>query len=231
MNQPPHAYIRHHNQRTRHPRRYLQKPSYQEAETSGAFLPSNPDGEETPENGSGNPKPEVAIDSGVVVFAGAATWALARLAYSETFKGCTARGVAQGACALRLELYSDLLLALKTGAPGEEVEGTRYLRWFLGAHSGRVSIFICLNARPRQPSVLATALKYVCKCFFRLESVVVGCRTWETTGFHLHLPNAGGWLPHVVPRCFSCVYRDRSGVITLSLPVSKSALVIHTSMP
>lgn len=54
----------------------------------------------------------------MVVFSGEATSALARLAYSETFKGCTARGVADGASALRLELYSDLLLALKTGAAG-----------------------------------------------------------------------------------------------------------------
>ncbi|CAN0144795.1 unnamed protein product, partial [Hapterophycus canaliculatus] len=67
---------------------------------------------------------EVAIDSGVVVFSGAATGALATLAYSETFKGCTARGVAEGASALRLELYSDLLLALKTGAgAGQDAEG------------------------------------------------------------------------------------------------------------
>eukprot|EP00903_Cladosiphon_okamuranus_P018207 g16748.t1 len=85
--------------------KYLQKPSFQEAEASGAFLP-----------GLGPSAPEVAIDSGVVVFSGEATSALARLAYSDTFKGCTARGVAEGASALRLELYSDLLLALKTGA-------------------------------------------------------------------------------------------------------------------
>lgn len=61
----------------------------------------------------------MAIDSGVVVFSGEATGALAKLAYSETFKGCTARGVAGGASALRLELYSDLLLALKTGSADE----------------------------------------------------------------------------------------------------------------
>lgn len=87
-------------------RRYLQKPSFGEAEASGAFLPSSS-------------HPEVAIDSGVVVFSAAATAALAGLAYSEMFRGCTARGVAGGAAALRLELYSDLLLALKTGATSE----------------------------------------------------------------------------------------------------------------
>ncbi|CAN0559410.1 unnamed protein product, partial [Ectocarpus sp. 12 AP-2014] len=81
-----------------------------------AFL--NPGGMVTPKNESGNPNddpianPEVAIDSGVVVFSGAATRALTSLALSETFKGCTSRGVAGGASALRLELYSDLLLAL-----------------------------------------------------------------------------------------------------------------------
>lgn len=105
--------------------RYLQKPSFQEAEASGAFLPGSlpPDGNKrAPENEpeSENPAPEVAIDSGVVVFSGEATSALARLAYSETFKGCTARGVAEGVSALRLELYSDLLLALKTGAEESE---------------------------------------------------------------------------------------------------------------
>lgn len=56
----------------------------------------------------------MAIDTGVVVFSGTATAALVRLATSEAFKGCTARGVADGATALRLELYSDLLLALRT---------------------------------------------------------------------------------------------------------------------
>ncbi|CAM9823165.1 unnamed protein product, partial [Ectocarpus sp. 13 AM-2016] len=61
------------------------------------------------------PSETVAIDSGVVVFSGAATQALTSLAHSETFKGCTSRGVAGGASALRLELYSDLLLALRTG--------------------------------------------------------------------------------------------------------------------
>ena len=91
--------------------RYLQKPSFQKAEASGALLPG---ADKDP--GPGPSAPEVAIDSGVVVFSGEATLALARLAYSETFKGCTARGVAEGASALRLELYSDLLLALKTGA-------------------------------------------------------------------------------------------------------------------
>lgn len=90
-----------------HAARYLQKPSFQEADASGALLPGP---------GPGPSAPEVAIDSGVVVFSGEATSALSRLAYSETFKGCTARGVAEGASALRLELYSDLLLALKTGA-------------------------------------------------------------------------------------------------------------------
>lgn len=109
--------------------RYLQKPSYDEAENSGAFLPASKSaaGEDTAESSPGNPEtspPEVAIDSGVVVFSGAATAALTTLAYSETFKGCTARGVAEGATALRLELYSDLLLALKTGsAAGKDAEG------------------------------------------------------------------------------------------------------------
>lgn len=116
--------------------RYLQKPSFQEAEASGAFLHGAPDGEEGAPPESAGPRgensapppsaPEVAIDSGVVVFSGEATSALAGLAYSETFEGCTARGVAKGAPALRLELYSDLLLALKTGAGGatESEEGT-----------------------------------------------------------------------------------------------------------
>lgn len=88
----------------------------------------------TPKNESGNPNhdpsanPEVAIDSGVVVFSGAATQALTSLAHSETFKGCTSQGVAGGASALRLELYSDLLLALRTGgATGESAEGA--YRW------------------------------------------------------------------------------------------------------
>ncbi|CAB1121170.1 FK/GFPP [Ectocarpus sp. CCAP 1310/34] len=109
-------------------RKYLQKPSREEAETSGAFI--NPGSMVTPNNESGNPNhdpnanPEVAIDSGVVVFSGAATWALTSLALSETFKGCTSRGVAGGASALRLELYSDILLALRTGgATGESAEG------------------------------------------------------------------------------------------------------------
>lgn len=95
--------------------RYLQKPSIDIAQASGAFLPSQDDHEAT--QGTGSPsRPEVAVDSGVVVFSGQATAALARLAVSETFRGCTARGVAEGAPALRLELYSDLLLALKTGS-------------------------------------------------------------------------------------------------------------------
>ncbi|CAN0345900.1 unnamed protein product, partial [Ectocarpus sp. 12 AP-2014] len=109
-------------------RKYLQKPSLEEAEASGAFL--NPGGMVTPKNESGNANrdpsadPEVAIDSGVVVFSGAATRALTSLAHSEAFKGCTSRGVAGGASALRLELYSDLLLALRTGgATGESAEG------------------------------------------------------------------------------------------------------------
>lgn len=110
--------------------RYLQKPSYQEAEDSGALLRGSV-GEGAPESGpesgpeSRNPTlsaPEVAVDSGVVVFSGEATSALAKLAYSETLKGCTARGVAEGASPLRLELYSDLLLALETGA-GDSGEG------------------------------------------------------------------------------------------------------------
>ncbi|CAN0024648.1 unnamed protein product, partial [Ectocarpus fasciculatus] len=109
-------------------RKYLQKPSREEAEASGAFL--NPDGMGTPKTESGNlshdpsANPEVAIDSGVVVFSGAAAQALTSLAHSEAFKGCTSRGVAGGASALRLELYSDLLLALRTGgAAGESAEG------------------------------------------------------------------------------------------------------------
>lgn len=89
------------------------------AQASGAFLPSERDNNEAPPQGAGNPRPEVAVDSGVVVFSGQATAALARLAVSDTFRGCTARGVAAGASALRLELYSDLLLALKTGS-GED---------------------------------------------------------------------------------------------------------------
>ena len=106
----------------RHGARYLQKPSLAVAEASGAFLPPNPS-DKTFENGSGNPAPEVAIDSGVVVFSGPATVALRSLACSDTFKGCTARGVAGGAAALRLELYSDLLLALKTGSAQEHHGG------------------------------------------------------------------------------------------------------------
>lgn len=77
-----------------------------------------------------------------MVFSGEATLALAQLAYSETFKGCTARGVAEGASALRLELYSDLLLALKTGAPGGDAEGAVLLptfNVFWDAHTVRVS--------------------------------------------------------------------------------------------
>lgn len=126
LNQPAHPRQRNLVATTNDPtttHRYLQKPSFQEAEASGAFLPRNPEGGETPGNDSETPRPEVAIDSGVVVFSGAATSALAGLAYSETFKGCTARGVAKGASALRLELYSDLLLALKTGGAAEDTEG------------------------------------------------------------------------------------------------------------
>lgn len=103
----------------RHGARYLQKPSLAVAEAEGAFLSPNPS-DKTCDSGSGNPAPEVAIDSGVVVFSGAATVALRGLAVSDTFKGCTARGVAGGAAALRLELYSDLLLALKTGSAQED---------------------------------------------------------------------------------------------------------------
>lgn len=61
-------------------------------------------------------KPDVAIDTGVVLFTGKARDALVKLASSDTFKGCTSRGVEDGAAALRLELYLDLLLALKTDA-------------------------------------------------------------------------------------------------------------------
>lgn len=99
--------------------RYLQKPSVEVAEASGAFLPPKPS-DRTSENGSENLAAEVAIDSGVVVFSGPATIALRGLAFSDAFKGCTARGVAAGAAALRLELYSDLLLALKTGSAEQD---------------------------------------------------------------------------------------------------------------
>lgn len=97
--------------------RYLQKPSFEVAQASGAFL--SPDsGNQAPKDPPGTPAPEVAIDSGVVVFSGEATVALAGLAASDAFKGCTANGVAEGIPALRLELYSDLLLALRTGSSG-----------------------------------------------------------------------------------------------------------------
>lgn len=50
----------------------------------------------------------------MVAFKGRVTEAIAKLARSEAFRGCTTRGVAAGVKALRLELYSDLLLALET---------------------------------------------------------------------------------------------------------------------
>lgn len=92
----------------------MQKPSYEAAESAGAFLSSN----ETEDS-----SPQVAVDSGVVVFRGRVTEALAKLAGSEALRGCTSRGVADGVEALRLELYSDLLFALQKtdGHPQGEV--------------------------------------------------------------------------------------------------------------
>lgn len=88
------------------------------AEKAGAFLPRH---QHHLQSELVQPaQPEVAIDTGVVVFSGAATAALVRMASSEPFKGCTSRGVEEGATALRLELYSDLLLALRTDATGDE---------------------------------------------------------------------------------------------------------------
>lgn len=100
------------------------------AEKAGAFLPPH---QHQVQSELVHPlQPEVAIDTGVVVFSGKATAALVRMASSEPFKGCTSRGVEEGAAALRLELYSDLLLALRTDATGDEG---------LGLHSSLVVLF------------------------------------------------------------------------------------------
>eukprot|EP00953_Heterococcus_sp_UTEX-ZZ885_P028127 15012-Heterococcus_DN1.PRE.2 len=84
---------------------YLQKPSAQQAAAAGAVSSAG----------------TVAIDTGVVVFSGAAATALQQLACSPAFAGCCSSAIdaqtSQAAAAqpLRLELYADIMLALRTG--------------------------------------------------------------------------------------------------------------------
>jgi fucokinase len=86
---------------------YLQKPSAQQAAAAGAVSSTG----------------TVAVDTGVVVFSSAAATALQQLACSPTFAGCCSSSThaealqpAAAAQPLRLELYADIMLALRTGA-------------------------------------------------------------------------------------------------------------------
>ncbi|CAM9708713.1 unnamed protein product [Chrysoparadoxa australica] len=78
--------------------RYLQKPTVEEAERDGAVFEG-----------------QAHIDTGIVVFGPLAASKLLKLAQSCSFNGCCSHGAIEGIPPLRLELYSDLLLACRMG--------------------------------------------------------------------------------------------------------------------
>ncbi|CAM9336812.1 unnamed protein product, partial [Choristocarpus tenellus] len=91
---------------------YLQKPGIAEVESKRAWL--HPTQCSDPHKASTGDSDEVAVDTGVVIFEGDVVSTLLSLARAPMINGCTTRGIAKGTTPLRLELYSDIMLALTT---------------------------------------------------------------------------------------------------------------------
>ncbi|CAM9220965.1 unnamed protein product [Discosporangium mesarthrocarpum] len=95
--------------------RYLQKPSLSEAKEAGAFICPKSKNQTPVDVDMAEDQADVAVDTGVVLFEGEAASTLVQLAKSPLLRGCTTRGATEGVPPLRLELYSDIMLALNTG--------------------------------------------------------------------------------------------------------------------
>jgi fucokinase len=119
---------------------YLQKPSAQQAAAAGAVSSAG----------------TVAVDTGVVVFSGAAVTALQQLACSPTFAGCCSSAIdaqktqAASVQPLRLELYADIMLALRTGTANSSSSDSSSFDAYLTACGARSSDDVVLTCARRQ---------------------------------------------------------------------------------
>jgi fucokinase len=123
---------------------YLQKPSAQQAAAAGAVSSTG----------------TVAVDTGVVVFSDAAATALQQLACSPAFAGCCSSSMhteeSQTAAAavqpLRLELYADVMLALRTGTAHSSSSSTSSSSFeaYLTACGARSSDDVALTCARKQ---------------------------------------------------------------------------------